>query len=442
MFLLTLLISILNITVVLVTSNRIITFGNNDNFVRNIRNNAFQTNKIDAIQECEECDYQSYILCKDESSVDENILCQSFDSKVTKLAFSENLVNSDVVVTVNKSGDITCKRNVFKSNALMIVNAWIAIIVVNNTVFDSDLNIVGILSNLKFKSSDFANNSQLTISEPMHKLTFHLMRNIPVINIKTHLTEFVVNKTVFDSDLNIVGILSNLKIESSSFAKNSQLTISEPMHKLTFHLMRNIPVINIKTHLTELHLVDILYLHFNSKTHPTIENIALYFQLEVYPYPYRYMLSVKNSPTLVLCNIGRMKQNANINCDNEIKQIVIVNDTNKDFNFDGCSSLENLYLHVADSSILIPPSLKKVYITNQHIRANLYVQSIDAEIEIIQFYNNNSNSIVTSTINCYSDSRLRNVNLYCTRILPTVLRELLKCIRAKSSMMLRTVNTH
>ncbi|KAI0986209.1 hypothetical protein GJ496_009217 [Pomphorhynchus laevis] len=380
MFLLTLLISILNITVVLVTSNRIITFGNNDNFVRNIRNNAFQTNKIDAIQECEECDYQSYILCKDESSVDENILCQSFDSKVTKLAFSENLVNSDVVVTVNKSGDITCKRNVFKSNALMIVNAWIAIIVVNNTVFDSDLNIVGILSNLKFKSSDFANNSQLTISEPMHKLTFHLMRNIPVINIKTHLTE--------------------------------------------------------------LHLVDILYLHFNSKTHPTIENIALYFQLEVYPYPYRYMLSVKNSPTLVLCNIGRMKQNANINCDNEIKQIVIVNDTNKDFNFDGCSSLENLYLHVADSSILIPPSLKKVYITNQHIRANLYVQSIDAEIEIIQFYNNNSNSIVTSTINCYSDSRLRNVNLYCTRILPTVLRELLKCIRAKSSMMLRTVNTH
>ncbi|KAI0983803.1 hypothetical protein GJ496_006765, partial [Pomphorhynchus laevis] len=23
----------------------------------------------------------------------------------------------------------------------------------------------------------------------MHKLTFHLMRNIPVINIKTHLTE-------------------------------------------------------------------------------------------------------------------------------------------------------------------------------------------------------------------------------------------------------------
>ncbi|KAI0979516.1 hypothetical protein GJ496_004601, partial [Pomphorhynchus laevis] len=115
---------------------------------------------------------------------------------------------------------------------------------------------------------------------------------------------------------------------------------------------------------------------------------------------------------------------------------VIVENAARSFNFSGYSALDILYLHVTDYHILIPSSLKKVYITHQLDLANLYVLSMEPEIEIIheQFYVNNSHSEVTSKINCYSKSRLHRIaNLYCLKTFPTNLEGFLCAFRAQSS---------
>ncbi|KAI0987446.1 hypothetical protein GJ496_006768 [Pomphorhynchus laevis] len=57
--------------------------------------------------------------------------------------------------------------------------------------------------------------------------------------------------------------------------------------------------------------------------HPNIENIDVYCRIFVRPHPYRFRLSVKNKPTLILNNIG-MQQTENISSsDNEIKQMYV-----------------------------------------------------------------------------------------------------------------------
>ncbi|KAI0979168.1 hypothetical protein GJ496_011428 [Pomphorhynchus laevis] len=119
---------------------------------------------------------------------DTNILFLGSNSNLTELAFSENV-------------KIRSTKNEFRSNALIIVNLFIPLIefqcdeyqknlwmqifdnvaevVVKDTIFHSNFNILGNLSNLKIESSAFANNSQLMISDPMDKLTFRCMRKIP-----------------------------------------------------------------------------------------------------------------------------------------------------------------------------------------------------------------------------------------------------------------------
>ncbi|KAI0978205.1 hypothetical protein GJ496_001290 [Pomphorhynchus laevis] len=101
---------------------------------------------------------------------------------------------------------------------------------------------------------------------------------------------------------------------------------------------------------------------------------------------------------------------------NPKKTSVIVENAARSFNFSGYSALDIL--------------------THQLDLANLYVLSMEPEIEIIheQFYVNNSHSEVTSKINCYSKSRLHRIaNLYCLKTFPTNLEGFLCAFRAQSS---------
>ncbi|KAI0978175.1 hypothetical protein GJ496_011487 [Pomphorhynchus laevis] len=319
--------------------------------------------------ECEYClyPYRSFIITGNTYNVDANILFASSDSDETVIGYSDNVFNSNVVVTVNISGcTIKSTGNKFKSNALIILKVFIPFIFVRNTIFHSDLNIIG--------------------------------------------------------------ELSNLKIESSNFSLNFQLTILERMYSLTFSDMREIPEINIKLHLRELHLKNISSINLNSKMHPNIESIAVYFQLPdlTYTFYFGYILSVTNKPTLVLSNIG-MQQNANISDnDNEINRIIIFDNENKSFNFSGYSVLKTMYLQVEDSHIIIPPSLKKVYITRQFLPVNLYVSSMEVKIEIENKNHGYDNSKVISKINCHSKSEHhKNVKLLCLKTLPTNLEGIL-----------------
>ncbi|KAI0985196.1 hypothetical protein GJ496_008400 [Pomphorhynchus laevis] len=237
----------------------------------------------------------------------------------------------------------------------------------------------------------------------------------------------VVKNSTFNSDLNISGNLSNLKFQDSKFGSNSLLTISEPMDKLIFHSMVKIPVMNIKTQLRELHLVNIFYLNFNSIMHPNFENIYVDFQRTVIPYAQSYQLSVKNEPILILNNI-EMQQTENISSsDNEIKQIMIGMNNDKVLNFSGYSALETLFLHYKDSRILIPQTLKKLYVSRTSLPVNLNVSSMEAEIEIenTRYYGFNRKYKVISKINCRNKSSIhKNVNLSCLSTLPTNLEEL------------------
>ncbi|KAI0978342.1 hypothetical protein GJ496_002591 [Pomphorhynchus laevis] len=423
MFLSTLFISLLNLTVVLVTSQHSLSY--NDGFVSNKGNNAFQTtyqvkeilysteeneeiasteiennvsqkqggsnnsSKPSLIENCTihllcgYCDYISSVYNGRLISADANLIFQSSDSIFTHLEFTRNTINSNVVLTVNIPGNITSTNNMFISNALLIVNAYI--------------HFIEIVKN------DFQNFS---------------------LQISNNVKEFVDRYSTFNSDLYISGNLSNLKFQDSEFASNSLLTISEPMDKLTFSSLLQIPMLNIKSRLRELYLVNIYFLNFNSKMHPNIENIDVYCRIFVRPHPYRFRLSVKNKPTLILNNIG-MQQTENISSsDNEIKQIMIGESDYKVFNFSGYSALEILYLHVENSRILISPSLKKVYITG-HV--NFYVSSMEAEIEIesTHYDGDDKKYQVISNINCHNKSSIhKNVNLFCFKTLPTNLQEL------------------
>ncbi|KAI0978176.1 hypothetical protein GJ496_011487 [Pomphorhynchus laevis] len=341
--------------------------------------------------ECEYClyPYRSFIITGNTYNVDANILFASSDSDETVIGYSDNVFNSNVVVTVNISGcTIKSTGNKFKSNALIILKVFIPFINIQDDEYHKNLSL----------------------------------------QIHDNVDSFFVRNTIFHSDLNIIGELSNLKIESSNFSLNFQLTILERMYSLTFSDMREIPEINIKLHLRELHLKNISSINLNSKMHPNIESIAVYFQLPdlTYTFYFGYILSVTNKPTLVLSNIG-MQQNANISDnDNEINRIIIFDNENKSFNFSGYSVLKTMYLQVEDSHIIIPPSLKKVYITRQFLPVNLYVSSMEVKIEIENKNHGYDNSKVISKINCHSKSEHhKNVKLLCLKTLPTNLEGIL-----------------
>ncbi|KAI0988218.1 hypothetical protein GJ496_001234 [Pomphorhynchus laevis] len=314
-----------------------------------------------------------------------NILFLSSDEKHASLVSNSNKFESSAVFTVNVSRDYTmfCTMNLFKSNATLIVNAQNTFLEISKSVFKSYTMLI--------------------------------------VNAKT--STIYIYKSSFHSDVNIVGNISKLVLSYCYFANNSKLTISNPMVSLRFKHMKVMPMHNIKMPLLELHLENISYINFNSKMYPNIQSIVIIVLKRYNPFMSRYKLSLENKSTLVLCNIG-MQQNANIsNHDNEIKQIMIVNNEDKRFNFSGYSTLENLYLHIADSSILISTSLKTVYITNEFLIANIYVLSTEAEIELrYEEYKHYyfANFKVASKLNCNpKSSQHLNVKLHCLTTLPT-----------------------
>ncbi|KAI0988217.1 hypothetical protein GJ496_001233 [Pomphorhynchus laevis] len=253
-----------------------------------------------------------------------NILFLSSGEKITHLVSNSNKFESSAVFTVNVSRDYTmfCTMNLFKSNATLIVNAQNTFLEISKSVFKSYTMLI--------------------------------------VNAKT--STIYIYKSSFHSDVNIVGNISKLVLSYCYFANNSKLTISNPMVSLYFKHMKVMPMHNIKMPLLELHLENISCINFNSKMYPNIQRILFTLYKKYNQEIPRYKLSFENKFTLVLCNIG-MQQNANIsNHDNEIKQIIIVNNEDKRYNFSGYSALEKLYLHNTNSSILISTSLKRVYI--------------------------------------------------------------------------------
>ncbi|KAI0990564.1 hypothetical protein GJ496_010484 [Pomphorhynchus laevis] len=123
-----------------------------------------------------------------------NILFLSSGEKITHLVSNSNKFESSAVFTVNVSRDYTmfCTMNLFKSNATLIVNAQNTFLEISKSVFKSytmlivnaktstiyiykssfhsDVNIVGNISKLVLSYCYFANNSKLTISNPMVSL--------------------------------------------------------------------------------------------------------------------------------------------------------------------------------------------------------------------------------------------------------------------------------